>query len=148
MQKRSGFTLIELLLVIVIMGVLGSIIFLALNPQRQLGLARDRKRFNDITSILDAVYQYQVDENQLPPGIPLTLQEICKKEALSCNNGVDINILTASGKYLVTIPHDPHAPESGTGTAYFIVKDANKRITLTAPLAEQTESGTVMSVTR
>ena len=145
-RHGSGFTLIELLLVMAIMAVLGGIIFVALNPTRQLGLARNRQRHNDITSILDAVYQYQIDTNILPPGIPIgTARPICKDTAVSCVNGVDLNILSASGEYLVRIPSDPQAAPTGTGTEYHIVRDANHRLMVTAPGAEQLET---ISVTR
>lgn len=142
-RKRhgTGFTLIELLLVIGIMAILAGIIFLAINPQRQLGLSRNRQRHNDITSLLDAVYQYQIDNSQLPQTIPtVTARQICKSTAISCINGVDLRVLTNSGTYLVLLPSDPQAPASGTGTNYYIVQDTDRRLTITAPGAEQEET--------
>lgn len=142
----NGFTLIELLLVLGIMGILSAIVFLALNPQKQLGLARNRERHNAITSILDAVYQYQIDNSRLPPGIPIgAALPICKDTAATCTNGIDLRILTLSGTYLVHLPADPQTPESGTGTNYYIMQDTDRRITITAPGAEQEE---VISVKR
>lgn len=140
--KRSrtgrGFTLIELLLVIGILAVLSSIILLAINPQKQLGRSRDTQRLSDINTILNAIYQYQVDTNTLPSGIPLnSTLFICRTGAASCRNAVDLSVLTQSGKYLVLIPVDPHAPLAGTGTDYTIMQNVNRRLTLTAPDAEQ-----------
>ncbi len=47
---------------------------------------------------------------------------------------VDLDAL--SGTYLVAIPIDPQAPEAGTGTSYFIRRDTNGRLTVSAPDAE------------
>jgi hypothetical protein len=37
-----------------------------------------------------------------------------------------------TGSYLVSIPSDPQAAATGTGTRYFIVRDADGRLTVTA----------------
>lgn len=122
-----------------IIAVLSGIVFAALSPTRQLGSTRDAKRRSDINTILNAVYQYVIDYNNLPPGIPVgTAREICRTNAASCNNGVDLDVLT--GAYLVSMPVDPHAPETGTGTSYFIRRDSNGRLTVNAPLAEEADA--------
>ncbi len=143
--SRRGFTLIELLLVIGIIAILASIVIVAINPTKQLGDARDAQRRSDVNTILNAVYQYAIDNNgTLPTGIPTTTAlTICKASVAPCNAGVNLRVLT--GAYLVSIPSDPQAPAAGTGTNYTIVQDANGRITVAAPGAEQT---TNISVTR
>lgn len=143
---RRGFTLIELLLVIGIIAVLAGIVIAALSPTRQLGSARDAKRMSDVNTILNAVYQYSIDnQGRLPPGIPTgsTALEICRTAAASCQNGVDLGVL--SGSYLVTVPVDPRAAETGTGTSYFIRRTQGGRLTVEAPLAEERDD---ISVTR
>src|SRR5258708_867883 len=71
MKKESGFTLLELLLSIVIASVLLSISILAINPASQFAKARNTKRLNDVTLILNAVGQYSADhKGQLPTSIP------------------------------------------------------------------------------
>jgi prepilin-type N-terminal cleavage/methylation domain-containing protein len=134
---REGFTLIELLLVIGIIAILMGIMIGALSPTRQLGFARDAKRQSDVNTILNAVYQYAIDHNGGVPGsIPLsnTAIEICRTGIPVCIGGADLDLL--SGSYLVSVPVDPRAPDSGTGTSYFIKRDNNGRLTVKAPLAE------------
>ena len=147
-KMRRGFTLIELLLVIGIIAILASIVIVAINPTKQLGDARDAQRRSDVNTILNAVYQYAIDNNgNLPTDIPTTGSggEICSSEAAACSDPmVNLNVLT--GSYLVRIPVDPQVENpAGDGTNYFIIQDANGRITVSAPGAEQTEE---ISVTR
>ena len=133
---RRGFTLIELLLVLGIISLLVGITIAALSPSKQLGTTRDAKRQADVNAILSAVYQYLVDVEQLPPGIPSgTAVEICATDSADCDAAIDLDILT--GSYLVRMPRDPQLPDSSTGTNYWIVRDGNGRITVTAPGAEE-----------
>jgi prepilin-type N-terminal cleavage/methylation domain-containing protein len=134
MQHR-GFTLIELLLVIGLIAVLSSMVIAALSPTRQLGSSRDAKRRSDVNTILNAVYQYAIDhQGILPSSIPNgSAREICILAAGDCDE-VDLDAL--SGTYLVSIPVDPQASTTGTGTDYFIRRDDNGRLTITAPNAE------------
>lgn len=144
--QRRGFTLIELLLVIGIIAILASIVIVAINPTKQLGDARNAQRRSDVNTILNAVYQYAIDNNgSLPGTLPAAgiSQGICVTSSATCDEGVDLDVLT--GSYLVRLPTDPQAPAGGTGTNYFIMQDANGRITVSAPEAE---GGETISVTR
>lgn len=143
--SRRGFTLIELLLVIGIIAILASIVIVAINPTKQLGDARNAQRRSDVNTILNATYQYAIDHNgSLPSGIPTgTSKYICKSSDGVCNNGVNLRLLT--GSYLVNIPSDPQVAATATGTHYTIVQDANGRVTVAAPGAEQNAT---ISVTR
>lgn len=142
-SSRQGFTLIELLLVIGIIAILASIVIVAINPTKQLGDARDAQRRSDVNTILNAVYQYAIDNNgNLPSGIPTTTpKSICQAslDPATCIAagylGVNLRMLT--GSYLTGIPKDPKVTATGTGTRYDIVQDANGRITVSAPGAER-----------
>ena len=97
---KKGFTLIELLVVIAIIGLLSSIVLVALGPARKK--ARDARRESDIRQISLAM-------------------EMCLDDFSCASGGYPIITVTASrlpasttiGSYLSPIPQDPGG---GTGT--------------------------------
>lgn len=145
-RNLKGFTLLEVLLVVAIIAILAGIVILALNPAKQLADARNAQRWSDVNTILNAVYQYSIDNNgNIPATITTTPTEICKTGASSCEGLVDLSVLTTNEKYLVSIPIDPNGTCNANGVCYEINKTANGRITVSAPDAEQ---GVTISVTR
>ncbi len=147
-NRQSGFTLLEVLLVVAIIAILAGIVIVAINPGKNLGDTRNSQRQADVTTILNGVYQYSLDNNgSLPASVTTTATEVCATGAASCTSLADLSALTASGKYLVAMPKDPQCPTgcATNGVGYRISKDANGRITVTAPGAEQ---GKTITVTR
>lgn len=150
-MKRSAFTLLEILLVVAMLSILAGIVILAINPSRQLGQTRNAQRAVDINTVLNAVYQYSVDnDGSLPAAIPtsadcpgVATNEICKTGG-SCAGLVDLTVLTTSQTYLVSIPVDPTG-ETTNGAGYHIAKNSNGRVTVCAPDAEL---GETISATR
>ncbi|HEV7449314.1 MAG TPA: type II secretion system protein [Candidatus Paceibacterota bacterium] len=139
---KNGFTLIEMLVVIAIIGILASIIVVSLSSVRAKG--RNAQRSGDVSTILNAVYQYAIDNNnQIPPSITTATTSICRSGA-SCTGLVDFSVLTNGQKYLVSMPYDPLST-STTDTGYTILKNTSNRVTISAPGAE---TGTTISVTR
>ncbi len=63
-KNKAGFTLIELLVVIAIIGLLASVVLLALNSAR--AKSRDAKRLADIRQIASAMELYFNDVNGYP----------------------------------------------------------------------------------
>lgn len=150
MQRTNrGFTLLEILLVVAAMAILAGIVIVAINPGKQLADTRNAQRKVDVATILDAVYQYYVDNGSLPSGITTTQAEICAggTATTTCTgaNLVPLNELVANERYLVGIPSDPNGTCATDGVCYEIVKTANNRITVTAPDAEE---GETIEVTR
>jgi type IV pilus assembly protein PilA len=144
MNYKKGFTLLEILLVVAALSILAGIVILAINPTKQLADTRNAQRWVDVGTILNAVYQYTIDnKGVLPATITTTATEICKTGAASCTGFISLVTLTDSGKYVVSMPIDPSGSATN-GIKYTIVKTADGRITVAAPAAE----GTTISVTR
>ncbi|MBI2577956.1 MAG: type II secretion system protein [Candidatus Wildermuthbacteria bacterium] len=145
-KQNRGFTLLEILLVVAAIAILASIVIVALNPGKQLGEVRNAQRRNDVGTILNAVYQYIIDnQGSLPSSITATATEICETGAADCSGLIDLSVLTANETYLVSLPSDPNGSCSANGICYQIYKSVNGRITVSAPNAEQ---GAVISATR
>ena len=99
--------------------------------------ARDAQRQSDINAIVNAVYQYAIDNNgNLPIGIPVsTSKEICRSKQEDCSGFVNLEVLI--GLYLTDIPYDP-LTATERSTRYIIMKDSIGRLTVSAPDAENT----------
>lgn len=152
---QKGFTLLEILLVVAAIGILAGIVILALNPSKQLGDTRNAQRQSDVTTILNAVYQYSIDNNgSFPAGLDsdnASPQVVgtgagCTCTATSTTAAAQkcANLSALVPTYLVGIPQDP-TTGLASSTDYYINRDANGRITVGACAPESNE---VISVTR
>ena len=142
--NKKGFTLLEILLVVAAIAILAGIVIIAINPGKQLADTRNAQRRVNVNTILNAVYQYSIDnKGTLPSGITQTVTEVCKTGG-SCAGLVDLSVLSTNETYLTAIPTDPTG-SSVNGTGYKISQSTNGRITVSAPFAE---NSAVISVTR
>ena len=145
LQANLWFSLIEILLVVALIAILAGIVILAINPNKQLGETRNAERRADVNTILNAVYQYTIDNNgTLPTSIDTIATEICKTGG-TCTGLIDLSVLTNDEKYITSMPVDPSGTCDANGVCYKILKTSNGRITVSAPDAEQTAT---ISVTR
>lgn len=150
-RRAKGFTLIEILIVIGIIAILASVVVIAINPARQFAQARNTQRLSNVNTILNAVYQYAVDNNGIvPAAIPvnstcatLATNEVCKTGGV-CTGLVDLSSLTTNEIYLVSMPVDPTGA-TANGAGYHIAQSTNSRVTVCSPDAEL---GGTISVTR
>lgn len=102
-SSQSGFTLIELLVVVALIGLLASIVLIALQKARVK--SRDAKRISDLRQIVSALELYYDANGSYPPS--------------SCSGGYDCNgyywssdsswntLQTYLSPYLKTLPKDP-----------------------------------------
>jgi type IV pilus assembly protein PilA len=149
--KAKGFTLLEILLVVAAIAILAGIVIVAINPAKQLGDTRNSQRKIDVNTILNAAYQYSIDTGYLPVTIAsstcasASTNEICKTGG-TCTSLTDLSVLTATGKYIVSIPTDPTGSTTN-GSGYYIATSSASggRLTVCAPSAER---GETISVTR
>ena len=139
--NKKGFTLIELMVVIGIIAILAALVLVAVNPLRQFANARDTQRRNDIYQVVNAIYQYTVEnDGNLPAGIPIG-------EANAANlgsAGVDLAPVLVP-TYMPGIPFDP---VNGTeaDSLYSIFQTAAGRIVASA--SSELNPGTYITVQR
>ncbi|MFH1769754.1 MAG: type II secretion system protein [Parcubacteria group bacterium] len=140
-MNNKGFTLIEVLIVIGIIAILAAVVIVAINPGRQFDKANDTDRSADASQIVSKISEYSVDNRgAVPVTITAVDTEICATGATSCDGLIDLAVLTDSGTYLDEMPQDPECSDvcATNGTGYFVVKEANGKITVSAPYAALT----------
>jgi len=116
-KNKKGYTLLEILLVIGAIGILASIVVVAINPLRQIQKARDAEKESEINQIYKALEQYNIAEGRYPETVVLETEdiykEICntgkltKDDALDlnfCDGKIDLRLLVP--EYISEIPRD------------------------------------------
>jgi len=140
--KQQGFTLIELLVVIGILAILMGIVLIAINPARQFAQANNTTRTNSVTQILNAIGQYSADNKGVLPVQITTTPQLIEK-----TGGADLCAVIIP-TYMPSLPQDPSLNagaqitdcSSSYNSGFQISKDANGRVTVTAPSAELSAS--------
>jgi hypothetical protein len=102
---------------------------------------KNNQRRSDVNTILNAVYQYAIDNNGI---FPFTYSgnkpiHICRTDIVCPKNMVDLSRLT--GSYIAVVPVDPES-KSKLSTDYTISIDKSNRVTVNAPLAKENISVT------
>jgi prepilin-type N-terminal cleavage/methylation domain-containing protein len=150
-KSEGGFTLIEILLVIALIALLAGIVIIAVNPAKQLADGRNSRRKADVNTIMNAIYQYAIDNGSMPASLRSSndclssgANDICRTSASDCSNLTDLSVLTTDQKYLPSIPADPQVT-TGNDTGYYVVINPNNRVIVCAP---QAENGETISVIR
>jgi len=149
---KQGFTLLEILLVVAAIAILAGIVILALNPGKQLAETKNAQRSVDVNTILNAVYQYSIDNKGILPDTipaPADAAEICNTNVapVTCATDglINLSVLTAGETYLTAIPQDPLGGSTANSSGYTIATTTGGRVKVDALNAEQ---GATISVTR
>lgn len=111
MKREKSFTVIELLLVIAIIGLLATIIFVALNSVRAKG--RDSRRLSEIDSLRKALEFYYIDYGQYPEKTSwIKIEE-------------DTDFLSAISPYISEDIQDPLYESGGEYSYQYTSEDTN-----------------------
>ncbi len=140
--SSRGFTLIELIIVIAVISLLAAATFVAVDPAKRIGMARDAQRWADITAIADAISTYVADNSGTYPTSTVTnglyylimASSTTGASGFTCQNvaeeamGVQLDSKLIP-TYLPTMPLDPGGTTIyGTvGTGYYFSKNAAGR---------------------
>ena len=131
-KSYTGFTLIELIIVIAIVSVIAAAIFIAVDPAKRIGEAKDAQRWQDITAIAQAVEEYTADYGALPSDFASSSIGTGEKVAI-CSTATTLTCDGQSrpclivdntdflGVYLPQIPYDPDK-SSASDTGYYITR--------------------------
>lgn len=117
-KNNSGFTLLEILLVVAAIAILAGIVIVAINPSKQLGSTRNVARQSDVSTILNAIYQYSLDnEGIFPSSIDTNLKMLGTATAgcsVSCGGSDTPTTSTASVSGPISIIDDSQSTFSGS----------------------------------
>ncbi|TSC92753.1 MAG: hypothetical protein CEN89_455 [Candidatus Berkelbacteria bacterium Licking1014_7] len=115
------------------MAIFGYLWYFSLN---YLPKARNAARFMAISSIIDAIYIYEYQGNDISDLIGREESEICDSRQGECGlGGLDISAVYG---FNVNAPRDPFTNNANVGkTGFYIKKENNGRLMVTAPLAEK-----------
>lgn len=144
-KESGGFKLLEILVILSAFVVIGLLVLLAVNPNKEAAEARNVKRIADVSSILTMVSSYARQYGEIPEVIPVNEScvyygnEICKSGPYDCTDLVKMSaIYTEDDGELVVIPEDP-LYISINGTGYYIAQGKEGLVTVCAPHAERNE---------
>jgi len=139
--KNKGFTLIEILVVIGIIGILATVVLVAVNPNRQFKQARDSQRVANVNTILNGLGQNIADHegNLVCAGTKIDLATDTVFNLSSAGGTNDFNIADCLiPDYISKLPYDPKNEDGhfvdndDFDTGYTLTKDSNNRFVVTA----------------
>lgn len=125
-NPKTGFTLIELLVVIAIIGLLASVVLVALNGARQK--SRDAKRAADIAQLSQAMELFYNDHNSYPTtngSVSVTTYGILSATSAVCTGGTAGCVDYLVPTYLSKIPLSPVPVDGATCAASYAGATAN-----------------------
>lgn len=172
-HRPPGFTLIELLLVIGLIAILAAIVIVAVNPSQQLAKSRNVQRQQDITTILNAFYQYAIEHSgrfqdvsvSIPadctiPLMPATARKVCLSTV--SNTACDFGLpgdgdgcaysATLAPTYVVGVPNDPQDTRGGADDQQvdysMVISTTGNRLVVFADNTEVPPAQNTLSVSR
>jgi type II secretion system protein G len=105
--SSSGFTLIELLVVIAILGILASVVMVAINPAKRIAEAHDAQRRADLSQVQTALESYAAQHQGAYPATGGWYCEDCNYAGYVTKGADNWIPGLVSGGYLKRLPTDP-----------------------------------------
>lgn len=144
--RHRGSTLLELLIALAIMAILAGLVIVALSPKKNLEDARDTKRREDLRTMIDALYQYQIDHDAFPTIHTAKSLDAIHRDVCAVTDPDDLFFCFFSAPqrlplwplipdYLAELPYDPQNTEEYE-TGYQLWLDESGRIHAFAPLGD------------
>ncbi len=134
-SNNNGLTLIELLIVIAIISILAAIIYVSVNPAKRIAQSNNAQRWSEVTSVLNAVLNYTVDNGGSYPAVINSnenLGQVLGTNVSGCNSGcgaittdtscVNLEAALVDNGYIAAIPTDPVSGSAGF-TDYYINRE-------------------------
>lgn len=140
--KESRPVIMEIFVFLAIVGMVGAIIYMVLNPHKNEEEARNSARSQGVVEIMKAVKSYVDETGNLPETIPLNREcasignEICIAGGSDCKGYVELTSLLVEGGFLTEVPQD-NLRSNGRGSGFYISHDGDGNVVVCAPLAER-----------
>jgi len=151
---NKGFTLLEILLVIGAIGILASIVIVAINPLRQIEKVRDAERRSEINQLNKAIEQYNISEGKYPDKITVETEDIYKEicntgklkesdplDANFCDGKIDLRVLVPT--YVAEIPRDSSLGAIVYSNIFYELVDASDEASTGYEVAVNTDNNKI-----
>lgn len=147
----KGFSLLEIILILSALAILVGIVLVAINPSKELGNDRNLQRRSDVTTILNGLWQYSIDnEGTFPAHLDSSSStaQVLGSAASGCDSSCGAVATEAAcadissdlvPDFLAELPNDPQTG-TASNTDYYVNIDENGRLTVGACDMEQSDN--------
>ncbi len=153
-NNTKGFTLLEIILVVAALAILAGIVIVAINPSKELADTRNSQRRSDVTSLLNGIWQYSIDnDGAFPLAIDSTTStsQVLGTATSGCDSScgavateaacADVSVDLVPD-FLAELPADPQTG-TASNTDYYVNVDENGALVVGSCDMEQSDNFSV-----